>query len=445
MEEDRRDEHMGGAAAERGAMNKAMLRIVPFLLLAYIMAYIDRVNVSFAALQMNADLGFSATVYGFGGGLFFIGYALFEIPSGAMASRFGPRQWLARIMITWGLLAVGMMFIRSATQFYLMRFLLGAAEAGFFPGLVYYLSHWFPKAYRGRAVSRIYIAPALAGVVMGATAAPLLGLDGLAGWRGWQWVFLAQGLPAVLMGLAILRFLPDRPDDVGWLSPREKAWIAQALARDAAVLGHAERHDLRTVLANPVVWLLGCTGLLLNSAMGGFVLSAPAVLAANGGLSTSTIGWLVSLGGFNGAVVILLTGWYSDRHGDRLLYAAGLGTIAALGLFLIGFAPSPGAVVAGYLLQTAVSFAAGALVIASWPDTLPVRQLAVGSGAINTLWQLGSFGSPYAFGAVRDATGSYHAGLLGSATLALIYAGYVLFVRARIQGMQRRRLQAAAT
>jgi ACS family tartrate transporter-like MFS transporter len=401
--------------------------------------------VSFAALQMNADLGFSATVYGFGGGLFFIGYALFEIPSGAMASRFGPRQWLARIMITWGLLAVGMMFIRSATQFYLMRFLLGAAEAGFFPGLVYYLSHWFPKAYRGRAVSRIYIAPALAGVVMGATAAPLLGLDGLAGWRGWQWVFLAQGLPAVLMGLAILRFLPDRPDDVGWLSPREKAWIAQALARDAAVIGHAERHDLRTVLANPVVWLLGCTGLLLNSAMGGFVLSAPAVLAANGGLSTSTIGWLVSLGGFNGAVVILLTGWYSDRHGDRLLYAAGLGTIAALGLFLIGFAPSPGAVVAGYLLQTAVSFAAGALVIASWPDTLPVRQLAVGSGAINTLWQLGSFGSPYAFGAVRDATGSYHAGLLGSATLALIYAGYVLFVRARIQGMQRRRLQAAAT
>jgi ACS family tartrate transporter-like MFS transporter len=445
MEEDRRDEQMGGAAAERGAMNKAMLRIVPFLLLAYIMAYIDRVNVSFAALQMNADLGFSATVYGFGGGLFFIGYALFEIPSGAMASRFGPRQWLARIMITWGLLAVGMMFIRSATQFYLMRFLLGAAEAGFFPGLVYYLSHWFPKAYRGRAVSRIYIAPALAGVVMGATAAPLLGLDGLAGWRGWQWVFLAQGLPAVLMGLAILRFLPDRPDDVGWLSPREKAWIAQALARDAAVIGHAERHDLRTVLANPVVWLLGCTGLLLNSAMGGFVLSAPAVLAANGGLSTSTIGWLVSLGGFNGAVVILLTGWYSDRHGDRLLYAAGLGTIAALGLFLIGFAPSPGAVVAGYLLQTAVSFAAGALVIASWPDTLPVRQLAVGSGAINTLWQLGSFGSPYAFGAVRDATGSYHAGLLGSATLALIYAGYVLFVRARIQGMQRRRLQAAAT
>lgn len=431
------------AGVARTAMNKAMLRIVPFLLLAYVMAYIDRVNVSFAALQMNADLGFSATVYGFGGGLFFIGYALFEIPSGAMASRFSPRQWLARIMITWGLLAVGMMFVRSASQFYLMRFLLGAAEAGFFPGLVYYLSHWFPKAYRGRAVTRIYIAPALAGVVMGATAAPLLGLDGLAGWRGWQWVFLAQGLPAVLMGCAILRFLPDRPDDVRWLEPDEKAWISGALARDAALIGDTGRHDLRTVLANPTVWLLGCTGLLLNCAMSGFVLSAPAVLAANGGLDTKTIGWLVSLGGFNGAVVILLAGWYSDRHGDRLRYTAGLGSIAALGLFLIGLAPSPGAVVAGYLLQTAVSFAAGALVIASWPDALPVRQLAVGSGAINTLWQLGSFASPYAFGAMRDATGSYHAGMLTSATLAAIYVGYVLYVRARIDGLQRRQPRAA--
>lgn len=434
MGDDRRDE----ADVARTAMNKAMLRIVPFMLLAYILAYIDRVNVSFAALQMNADLGFSATVYGFGGGLFFIGYALFEIPSGAMASRFGPRPWLARIMITWGLLAVAMMFIRSASQFYLMRFLLGAAEAGFFPGLVYYLSHWFPKAYRGRAVSRIYIAPALAGVVMGATAAPLLGLDGLAGWRGWQWVFLAQGLPAVLMGLVILRFLPDSPGDVRWLEPDEKAWIAKALARDAAQISDTGRHDLRTVLANPAVWLLGFTGLLLNCSMGGFVLSAPAVLAANGGLDTKTIGWLVSFGGFNGAIVILLAGWWSDRHGDRLRYAAMLGAVAALGLFLIGLAPSQGAVMAGYLLQTAVSFAAGALVIATWPDALPVRQLAVGSGAVNTLWQLGSFASPYAFGAMRDATGSYHAGMFASATLAAIYVGYVLFVRARLARLQGR-------
>ena len=439
MSEDSRTE----AEVARGAMAKAMWRIVPFLLLAYIMAYIDRVNVSFAALQMNADLGFSATVYGLGGGLFFVGYALFEIPSGAMASRFGPRRWLARIMITWGLLAMGMMAIQTAAQFYVMRLLLGAAEAGFFPGLIYYLSGWFPRSYRGRAVSRIYIAPALAGVVMGATAAPLLGLDGLGGWHGWQWVFLAQGLPAVVMGLAILRFLPDTPTEVSWLDTREKAWIAQALARDAALIGTPDRHDVLTILSNPMVWLLGCTGLLLNGAMTGFSLSAPAVLAANAGLSTKAIGWLVSLGGFTGALVILLAGWYSDRHGDRLRDAAVLACIASLGLWLIGLAPSPAAVVAGYLLLASVSFAIGSLVIAAWPDALPVRQLAVGAGAINTLWQIGSFASPYAFGAARDATGSYHTGLLADAMLALIYAGYVLYVRARVLAERRTRLQVA--
>jgi ACS family tartrate transporter-like MFS transporter len=436
------DDNRSDADLARSAMAKAMWRIVPFLLLAYIMAYIDRVNVSFAALQMNADLGFSATVYGLGGGLFFVGYAVFEIPSGAMASRFGPRHWLARIMITWGLLAMGMMFIQTAVQFYIMRFLLGAAEAGFFPGLIYYLSGWFPRAYRGRAVSRIFIAPALAGVIMGATAAPLLGLDGLGGWRGWQWVFLAQGMPAVLMGLAILRFLPDAPAEVAWLDTGEKAWIASALARDAVLVGKADRHDVLTILANPMVWMLGCTGLLLNGAMTGFSLSAPAVLAANAGLATREIGWLVSLGGFTGAAVILLAGWHSDRHGDRLRDAAVLACVASLGLLLMGMAPSPAAVVTGYLLLASVSFAIGSLVIAAWPDALPVRQLAVGAGAINTLWQIGSFASPYAFGAARDATGSYHAGLLGDAMLALVYAGYVLFVRARVRDRHRARMAA---
>jgi ACS family tartrate transporter-like MFS transporter len=432
------------ADVARSAMAKAMGRVVPFLLLAYIMAYVDRINVSFAALQMNADLGFSATVYGLGGGLFFVGYALFEIPSGAMASRFGPRHWLARIMITWGLLAVGMMFIRTATQFYAMRFLLGAAEAGFFPAMIYYLSGWFPKAFRGRAVSRIYIAPALAGVVMGATAAPLLGLDGLGGWRGWQWVFLAQGLPAVVAGLAVLRFLPDRPQQVAWLDAREKTWIADALAEDAAAIGEPDSHDLRAILTNPMVWLLGCAGLLLNGATVGFLLSAPAVLAASTGLGTKAIGLLVSAGGFTGAAVVLLAGWHSDRHGDRLRDASVLASVAATGLALIGWAPTPLAAIIGYVLLSSVSFSVGVLVLATWPDALPVRQLAVGSGAINTLWQIGSFASPYAFGAARDATGSYQAGMIGAAMLALLNAAFLLYVRSRIRDQHRARIRMAA-
>ena len=189
--------------APPGTVSRAAWRILPLLGVAYLFAYMDRVNISFAALQMNADLGFSATVYGLGGGLFFLAYALFEVPSNLFLTRIGARRWIARIMITWGMLAAAMMFVHTAWQFYLIRFLLGAAEAGFFPGIVYYLAHWFPRDVRGRALSVIYILGALAGVVIGALSPLLLSLDGSRGLQGWQWLFLVEGLPAVLVGLSI--------------------------------------------------------------------------------------------------------------------------------------------------------------------------------------------------------------------------------------------------
>ena len=178
----------------RSAMMKSMWRIVPLILLAYLMAYVDRVNISFASMQMNDDLKFSASIYGLGAGLFFLAYAMFEVPSSLMLRRYSAPQWIARIMITWGLLAAGMMFVRTPMQFYVMRFLLGAAEAGFFPSVIYYFSSWFPTAWRGRAVSRIYIASSLASIVMGSISAGLLELDGRVGLQGWQWLFLVQGL-----------------------------------------------------------------------------------------------------------------------------------------------------------------------------------------------------------------------------------------------------------
>src|SRR3954462_12417388 len=200
----------------RSAMRKALGHILPLIALAYVFAYMDRVNISFAATQMNDDLKFSATIYGLGGGLFFLGYALFEVPSSLMLARFRAPQWIARIMITWGLLAAGMMFVHRPLHFYVMRFLLGVAEAGFFPSVIYYFAGWFPMACRGRAVSRIYVASSLASVVMGAVSGRLLGLDGLAGLRGWQWLFLVQGLPGVSLGLILLRFLPDAPATAPW-------------------------------------------------------------------------------------------------------------------------------------------------------------------------------------------------------------------------------------
>ena len=204
-------------AAEKPVLSKLSWRLLPLIALGYGISFMDRVNISFAALQMNQDLHFSATIYGLGGGLFFVSYALFEVPSNLLLVRFGARRWITRIMLTWGALAAGMMFVRTPLQFYVMRFLLGLAEAGFFPGIILYLSHWFPAGYRGRAISRFYIAWPLSSVFMGAVAGALLNLQGRLGLAGWQWLFLLEGLPAVAMSVVVFRLLPDRPRDAPWL------------------------------------------------------------------------------------------------------------------------------------------------------------------------------------------------------------------------------------
>lgn len=425
------------APIARSAMKKAMWRILPLILAAYVMAYIDRVNISFASLQMNEDLHFSATIYGLGGGLFFLGYALFEVPSSMMLSRFTAPQWIARIMMTWGLLSAGMMFVRTPLQFYTVRFLLGVAEAGFLPSLIYYFSQWFPMAWRGRAVSRIYVAPSIAGIVMGGISSGLLALDGASGLRGWQWLFLVQGLPAVLVGLIVLRFLPATPASVDWLDPREKAWIHEELARDATWIGGPRRHNLFAAFRNPMVLFLGLTGFLLNGSGNGLALSAPAVLAATAGLQAREIGNIVSAGGFLGILCILFAGWNSDRSRDRFGNAAAFSVALTLGILLLGTASTPVLAISGYLLFAATWFAVGVVLATSWADVLPPGEVAVGSAAINTLWQIGSFLSPYAWGLARDATGNFRAGLLGDAALAAAGALLTVYIRIHVRSKRR--------
>src|SRR5580658_1139797 len=227
-------------AIGRSAQRKAGLRLTPIIGIGYGLAYIDRLNLSFASLQMNRDLHFSASVYGFGAGLFFIGYALCEVPSNLALLRFGAKRWLARIMFTWGLLAAAMMFVRTPLEFNAVRLLLGVAEAGFFPGVLYYLMLWFPARMRARAVSRFYIAMPLSSVVMGSLAGWLLGLGGKLGLAGWQWLFLIEGLPAVAFSFVILKLLPDSPASAKWLSVDEQAWLQNQLRMDGeqAHLGH---------------------------------------------------------------------------------------------------------------------------------------------------------------------------------------------------------------
>src|SRR5262245_31477233 len=215
---------------EQVTVAKVTRRLLPFLFLLDIVCFLDRVNVGFAALEMNRDLGFSPAVYGFGAGIFFIGYSLFEVPSNLILARVGARRWIARIMITWGLIAAGMMFVRGPLSFYLLRFLLGIAEAGFFPGIIFYLSGWFPAEARARAIARFMTAIPVSGMIGGPISGALLGLDGRLGLTGWQWLFLLEGLPAVVLGVAVLRFLPDRPEVAQWLAPDQRTWLTTRLA-----------------------------------------------------------------------------------------------------------------------------------------------------------------------------------------------------------------------
>ena len=219
-------------AIGRSAQRKAAVHLLPLLAVGYGLAYMDRINISFASLQMNRDLHFSASVYGFGAGLFFIGYALCEVPSNLLLLRFGARRWLARIMFTWGLLAAATMFVRTPLEFNVLRFLLGMAEAGFYPGVIFYLTLWFPARMRARAVSRFYISLPLSSVVMGSLAGWLLGLGGKLGLAGWQWLFLVEGLPTAIFSLVMLKMLPDSPAKATWLTAEEKAWLERQLKAD---------------------------------------------------------------------------------------------------------------------------------------------------------------------------------------------------------------------
>lgn len=416
------------------AMRKALWRIIPLIGLAYLCAYVDRVNVSFAAATMNADLGFSATVYGLGAGLFFLGYALFEIPSNLMLVRYGARKWIARIMISWGLLSAAMMFVATPVQFYALRFLLGVAEAGFYPGVIFYFASWFPPCHRSRAVSRFFIASPIASIVMGGMAGWMLGLDGHAGLAGWQWMFLLQGLPTVFFGLLVLKYLPDVPATVSWLTQAEKNWIHYQLAREQARIGEPASHNVLAACRNPRVLMLGLFGFLIIAVITTIVLNAPLVLASATTLDAAQVGYVVSIGGAMGVIAILLAGNHADRHGDRWGNAAVFTLVLSGALLLLGLATSPVPVLIGYLAFATACFVVPTLTSSGWAEALHVRELAVGAAAINTMSQMGAFVAPYGWGMAKDATGHFQAGLIALSIVALMAAGLLLVLRRQIRG-----------
>lgn len=406
---------------ERAALAKVARRLLPFLFLLYIVCFLDRVNVGFAALQMNRDLGFSAAVYGFGAGVFFLGYVLFEVPSNLILARVGARAWIARIMVTWGLVACAMMLVRGPVSFYGLRFVLGMAEAGFFPGMIYYLSGWFPAEARARAVARFMVAIPLSGVIGGPLSGALLGLNGHLGLAGWQWLFLLEGLPAVVLGFVVLVWLPEGPGRATWLSPAEREWLVACLGRERDECGRRHGLSVLQALSSGTVWQLGLL-LLLCNAFGVYVLGLwlPQIVRAVAGLSDFGVGVVTAVPNLVAAASMVIVGAWSDRSGERLLYVAATAGVAAIGFMASAFLHSPVPVVA------ALSLAAAGLLSSHgpfWPLPsvfLSGSAAAGGIALICSIANLAGFVGPYVVGVLKGSSGSFRSGLvlLGLASLA---------------------------
>lgn len=426
------------AAIGRAALRKATLHLLPLLCVGYLIAYVDRVNVSFAALQMNHDLHFSASAYGLGAGLFFLSYAICEVPSNLLLVRVGARRWLSRIMLTWGLLSMAMMLVRTPREFYLARLALGAAEAGFFPGIIYYLSQWFPAAAQSRAISRFYVAIPLSSVVMGAVAGVLLNLNGHLHLAGWQWLFLAEGLPAILMSLLFLRYLPDGPHKAHWLTPDEQHWIVSRLESEAANKREEHSHEsVASAFREPRVWLIGTFLFCMYTGWYGVSFIMPTLIKKTTGLSDTNIGFAVALFGLLGAAAMLFSGWLSDRKRERYFHTL----VPTFGLAAVYLTISLSSL--SWLVLSAFAFffmfgMATQPPVWSLPTTfLNGKSAAVGIAIINTLSICGGLIGPSWLGFAHDITGTYERGVLTLAVPALIACAILLITRQHDQKQKR--------
>jgi len=435
---------LDGRAVLASATRKASLRLLPVIGIGYGLASVDRLNISFASLSMNADLHFSATVYGLGAGLFFIGYALCEVPSNLLLLRFGASRWLARIMLTWGLIAAAMMFVRTPLEFYSLRFLLGVAEAGFFPGVIYYLTLWFPARMRARAVSGFYISLPLSATLMGSLAGWLLGLNGKWGLAGWQWLFLLEGLPAALFSLVILRMLPDGPAKASWLTAEEKAWLQGQLDADSsqAHLGHSA--GVMKALLSPKVWTIGMYFFCCLTCSYAYQFSAPAMLKDATGWSVGQVGALIAGLGVAGALGMLLNGAHSDSAGERRLHCVVPCLIMCAGFFVASYARQPWLVVVslGATFIAYNSMLGPALAVPM--QFLAGPAAAAGVAAMNTITMFSGFVGAAWMGVMRDATGNYDAGVRGLAAPSLA-AAFIMYALTRSLARRRAAVPAVAS
>jgi ACS family tartrate transporter-like MFS transporter len=407
----------------RALYRKISWRLIPYLFLLYIVAYVDRVNVGFAAMDMKRQLGFSDTVYGTGAGIFFLGYALFDMPSNLVLQRVGTRLWIARIMITWGLIASCMTFIHSAGSFYALRFLLGVGEAGFVPGMLLYLTYWFPSHERARAVAWFMTATSLAGVVGGPLSSALLQLDGLWGLHGWQWLFIAEGIPTILLGISVLFVLKDGPGQADWLTGQEQRWLTNELEQDRARYGATKHHAFADAFRLPAVWMLAFVYVSIQIGVYIVNLWMPLMLdslSSNAGHDASMIARFSTLPYLLAALFTVAIGWSSDCFNERSGHLAGCMALAAVGFAWAAMASSVAIALCAFCLAAMGLWSTMGPFWALMTRTVAGTAAAAGVALITTLGGFGGFLGPYITGRLREATHSFSHGLYAVSILALI-------------------------
>jgi ACS family tartrate transporter-like MFS transporter len=420
---------MPGSDLERETMRKVSVRLLPFLFVLYLLNFLDRANVALAALQMNRDLHFSSSAFGFGAGIFFAGYAIFEVPSNIALARFGARRWIARIMISWGLIATAMMFVRSPLSFYVLRFLLGVAEAGFFPGIVWYLTQWFPRERRARASSRFFIALPMSGILGGTLGGALLKLDGNLGLSGWQWLFLVEGIPSVIIGFITLWYLTDSPAKAAWLDDQQREWLVTRMEHD--VTASRTEHSLPALhaLRKPIIWFLALPYFFMLTAGYAYTFWAPIVIR-DALHSTDTKAALVTaLIAACSMTFMLISARSSDRHSERFYHAALGGVLIAIGFAGAALIPNPiirvsffGLVIIGSNTMLAPFWCLPSMILSG-------SSAAVGIALINSVGNTGGFLGPYMIGFIKDLTGGTKGSFLALALFGVASASFCLILR----------------
>jgi len=418
--------------AQRQIVRRVTLRLVPLLFCCYVIAYIDRINVGFAKLQLQEVLGVDPAVfgriYGLGAGMFFVGYFLFEVPSNLILHRVGARVWIARIMIVWGLVSMAFVFVKGVASFYVLRFLLGAAEAGFFPGVILYITYWYPPSERAGIIALFAMGAIAAGVIGSPISGALLAMNGIGGLGGWQWLFLLEGLPAVLLGLIVLMVLPENPQAARWLSSSEKTWLVERISRATPPSSGAAQHGLRSCITSPLVWLLCLIYFLRNVGTYGYEMWLPSMVKGMTGKTDSMVGWINSLPYLAAGAAMFWIGRRSDRTGERRGHMA-LGAVGAtVGFVIAATANHVLIAILGLMVAFAGSKASLPPFWALSTELLRGTTAVAGIALINSVGNLGGAVGPTLVGVIKDKTGSELPGmvLLGACYLGVALLAFVI-------------------